>query len=160
MAMELNRRNFVKGAACAAGMGALAVAPALATEAAGASDGGFTFADTVAWNAEYDVVVVGYGTAGGTAAVYAADNGAHVLLCDAAPEGEEGGNSRVACQMMVAGDDPEKMFNTTTTASPGTSTPTRIPCAPTPTPCAAWSPTWSTSAWPVMTCSSGLTAPW
>lgn len=66
MAMELNRRNFVKGAACAAGMGALAVAPALATEAAGAPEGNFTFADTIAWNAEYDVVVVGFGGAGAT----------------------------------------------------------------------------------------------
>lgn len=106
MNAQLSRRSFVAGSA-ALGVAAGAVASAGIAKAATAD---FTFADTVAWNAEYDVVVVGYGTAGGTAAVYAADNGAHVLLCDAAPEGEEGGNSRVACQMMVAGDDPEKMF--------------------------------------------------
>ena len=111
MAMELNRRNFVKGAACAAGMGALAAVPALASEAAEASDDGFTFADTIAWNAEYDVVVVGFGGAGGVSAVYAADNGARVLLCDVAPEGSEGGNTRFAAQMCVSGLDADKLYS-------------------------------------------------
>lgn len=106
MSVSMTRRHLVSTAATAA-VGALAIT---GVSSAGAATADFTFADTVAWNAEYDVVVVGYGTAGGTAAIYAADNGARVLLCDIAPEGEEGGNSRVACQMMVAGDDPDKMF--------------------------------------------------
>lgn len=109
MARELDRRNFVKGAACM-GMGAAVLGTgagaALADEAAP-----YTFADTVAWNAEYDVVVVGFGGAGGIAAIYASDNGAQVLLVDAAPEGSEGGNTRFAAQMCVSGGDPEKLFS-------------------------------------------------
>lgn len=38
------------------------------------------------WDAEYDVVVLGFGGAGATAARFAADEGAKVLLVDAAPE--------------------------------------------------------------------------
>ena len=41
------------------------------------------------WNAVYDVILVGFGGAG--AARFAADNNAHVLLIDEAPEGHEGG---------------------------------------------------------------------
>lgn len=46
------------------------------------------------WNAKYDVIVVGFGGAGAGAARFAADNNAHVLLIDSAPEGSEGGNTR------------------------------------------------------------------
>lgn len=35
---------------------------------------------TIKWDAEYDVVVLGFGGAGATAARFAADNGAKVLL--------------------------------------------------------------------------------
>ncbi len=107
-ACTMNRRTFLRDAACvgAAGAGVLATSKsAKADEAAGV-----TFADTVAWNAEYDVVVVGFGGAGGVASVYAADAGAKVLLCDSAPEGSEGGNTRFAAQMCVSGDDPEKLY--------------------------------------------------
>ncbi len=106
MNAQLSRRSFVVGSA-SLGLAAGALAP---VGAAGADTADFTFADTIAWNAEYDVVVVGYGGAGGIASIYAADAGARVLLCDAAPEGEEGGNTRYACQMMVTADDPEKAF--------------------------------------------------
>lgn len=105
-AIQTSRRSFVKGAACmgiAAGAGFASTA--LAEEA-----GSYTFVDTVAWNAEYDVVVVGFGGAGGIASIYAADAGARVLLCDSAPEGDEGGNTRFAAQMCVSGDDPDKLY--------------------------------------------------
>ena len=105
----MNRRAFLRDAACvgAAGAGVLATA-----KSAKADEGAeVTFADTVAWNAEYDVVVVGFGGAGGVASVYAADAGAKVLLCDSAPEGCEGGNTRFAAQMCVSGDDPEKLYS-------------------------------------------------
>lgn len=39
------------------------------------------------WDAQFDVIVVGFGGAGAGAARFAADNGAHVLLIDSAPEG-------------------------------------------------------------------------
>lgn len=51
---------------------------------------------TLKWDAVYDVIVVGFGGAGAGAARFAADNKAHVLLIDAAPEGQEGGNTRYA----------------------------------------------------------------
>lgn len=55
-------------------------------------------ANDVQWNAQYDVVVVGFGGAGATAARFAADAGAYVLLVDTAPLGREGGNTRYASQ--------------------------------------------------------------
>ena len=48
------------------------------------------------WDAVYDVIVIGFGGAGAGAARFAADNDAKVLLIDAAPEGNEGGNTRYA----------------------------------------------------------------
>ncbi|MFC1981859.1 FAD-dependent oxidoreductase [Chloroflexota bacterium] len=48
------------------------------------------------WDRETDVLVVGYGAAGAATAVTAHDAGARVLILEKAPEGEEGGNSRVA----------------------------------------------------------------
>ena len=59
---------------------------------------GADFADTVAWNMTYDVVVSGYGAAGATAAISASDAGASVLLLEKAPKGAEGGNSKFAGQ--------------------------------------------------------------
>jgi succinate dehydrogenase/fumarate reductase flavoprotein subunit len=50
------------------------------------------------WNVEADVVVVGFGAAGVAAAVTAHDLGARVVILEKAPEGEEGGNTRVAGQ--------------------------------------------------------------
>lgn len=67
-----------------------------------------TYADTIAWDGEYDVVVAGFGGAGGTAASYAADAGAKVLLVEKAPEGSEGGNTRVCGQMFVYGGEDEE----------------------------------------------------
>ena len=50
----------------------------------------YTYADTIAWDGEYDVIVVGFGGAGASAAIAAADAGAEVLLTEKAPEGHEG----------------------------------------------------------------------
>lgn len=57
------------------------------------------------WDAIYDVIVLGYGGAGATAARFAADKGAKVLLVDAAPEGSEGGNTRLSEQFIGSGDN-------------------------------------------------------
>lgn len=107
-----DRRSFVT-AACAAGIAATGGAalaamspatPALAEEAGeavGAASAG------EAWDAEYDVIVIGYGLAGGTAARHAADAGAKVLLIDGAPDGSEGGNSKFAKQLLASGHDVE-----------------------------------------------------
>lgn len=50
------------------------------------------------WDVEADVVVVGFGAAGVATAVTAHDLGAKVVMLEKAPEGEEGGNTRVAGQ--------------------------------------------------------------
>jgi len=59
----------------------------------------FTYADTIAWDGEYDVVVIGFGAAGATAAVSAADAGAQVLLTEKCNENEYGGNTRYCGQL-------------------------------------------------------------
>ncbi|WP_297819005.1 FAD-binding protein [uncultured Lactobacillus sp.] len=63
------------------------------------------------WDAVYDVVVIGFGGAGASAARFAADNNAHVLLLDAAPQGSEGGNTRYAGGAFAWGDDFNKLRN-------------------------------------------------
>lgn len=57
------------------------------------------------WNATYDVIVLGFGGADASAARFAADNGAKVLITDSAPEGHEGGNTRYAGQVISSGDN-------------------------------------------------------
>lgn len=85
----ITRRGFVAGAAaatvaCAAGVGA-----AVADEA------------QTAWDDEADIVIVGCGGAGISAAITAADEGlGSTLLLEAAPEGFEGGNTRVSAQVI------------------------------------------------------------
>ncbi|MFX3619545.1 MAG: NAD(P)H-dependent oxidoreductase [Sporolactobacillus sp.] len=60
------------------------------------------------WASTYDVIVIGFGAAGATASRFAADNGAKVLLLDAAPNGHEGGNTRYAGQVVLTGRDKAK----------------------------------------------------
>lgn len=50
------------------------------------------------WDMEADVVIVGFGGAGVAAAVTAFDLGAEVLILEKAPDGREGGNTRIAAQ--------------------------------------------------------------
>lgn len=63
----------------------------------------------IKWNGNYDVIVLGFGGAGGTAARFAADNGASVLLVDAAPYGHEGGNTRYSAQHVAMAHNREKI---------------------------------------------------
>ncbi|QLE67554.1 fumarate reductase [Furfurilactobacillus rossiae] len=59
----------------------------------------------VDWNADYDVVVLGFGGAGASAARFAADKGAKTLIVEAAPFGREGGNTRYSAQHVVMGEN-------------------------------------------------------
>lgn len=61
------------------------------------------------WDRAYDVVVLGFGGAGATAARFAADNGANVLLVDKAPFGHEGGNTRYSAQHVGMGHNEDKL---------------------------------------------------
>lgn len=60
------------------------------------------------WDMEADVVVVGFGAAGFAAAVTAHELGADVLILEKAPEGKEGGNTRVAGQGYLNTSSAEK----------------------------------------------------
>jgi len=63
------------------------------------------------FDAEYDVIVLGFGGAGATAARFAADAGSKVLLVDSAPEGHEGGNTRYCAQLVAYGKDKTDYMN-------------------------------------------------
>ena len=60
------------------------------------------------WDVEADVVVVGFGAAGVAAAVTAHDLGAEVVILEKAPEGQEGGNTRVAGQGYLNTSSPDQ----------------------------------------------------
>jgi succinate dehydrogenase/fumarate reductase flavoprotein subunit len=60
------------------------------------------------WDEEADVVVIGYGFAGATAAITARDAGADVLLLEKAPEQDRGGNSRVSANLVFWPNDVAK----------------------------------------------------
>ncbi|MEZ5854241.1 MAG: FAD-binding protein [Hyphomicrobiaceae bacterium] len=60
------------------------------------------------WDVEADVVVAGFGGAGVAAAVTAHDLGAKVVLLEKAPEGQHGGNTRVAGQGYLNTSTAEK----------------------------------------------------
>ena len=105
---SMNRRSFLKGLAVSAvGAAGVSLAGCAPKSASGESIGDFTFAETVKWDGEYDVIVVGFGGAGAVAAKTAADEGAGVLLLDKAPEGHEGGNTRYCAQMFANGAGDE-----------------------------------------------------
>lgn len=93
MSKNLSRRNFLK----LAGVSTLAAASMGAVSAV--AESAVAYDQLVAWDGEYDVVVIGMGMAGMTAAINAANEGANVLILEKAPEAEAGGNSRVCHQL-------------------------------------------------------------
>lgn len=105
METQVSRRNFLKGAALITASGAVAslagCAPKTqeATKATEIATGG-SEAD-IAWDAEYDVIVAGFGAAGAYAAIAAAESGAHVLLMEKADKAHAGGNSRFGQNYMA-----------------------------------------------------------
>ncbi len=86
---KITRREFIKSTAVAgaavAGSGLFAV-PATAAPI------------PTKWDKEADVVIIGYGGAGASTAITATDAGAKVLILEKAPQGQEGGNTRVSGQ--------------------------------------------------------------
>ncbi len=79
----------------------LAVMMVFALAGTSLADVTFNYADMIPWDAEYDVVIVGFGGSGSVASITAADLGSKVLLLEKAPKGEEGGNTRVCGQHVV-----------------------------------------------------------
>ncbi|MBR5559882.1 MAG: FAD-binding protein [Clostridia bacterium] len=94
---NISRRSFLKGGVA---MGALA---AMGGATIASAEETYTYADTIKWDAQYDVVALGMGFAGMTAAMYAADAGASVLVAEKMSEALAGGNSKVAGQLFAYG---------------------------------------------------------
>ena len=96
----MNRRDFLKsfiatGAAAAVGI------------SAGRAEAAAPYAIPKKWDYTADVVIVGYGGAGATAAITAFDRGAKVIIVEKAPEGMEGGNTAVNAGIFRSPTDVE-----------------------------------------------------
>lgn len=93
--MKLSKRDLLKGSlATVASLGS--VGPALAKNC----DKG------IPWDKEVDVLVIGYGGAGASAAIAAKDNGSNVLIVE--KMSEPGGNTSVSSGQVLATKDKEK----------------------------------------------------
>ncbi len=89
--MEVTRRNFLKGAALTAA-GAIAAGSMAGCSTSDDAKPATSLPET--WDLEADVVVLGYGAAGISAAREACNAGADVLVLEKAPEEFAGGASR------------------------------------------------------------------
>ncbi|MDR0642052.1 MAG: FAD-dependent oxidoreductase [Treponema sp.] len=103
----MKKMSCILGGILLAGM-LIAACASGAVSASGGRSGSGNFLSTVAWDAEYDVVVVGYGMSGAVTAIQAAESGAKVLLLEKAAQGQEGGNSRVAGNGMLYVDPEDR----------------------------------------------------
>lgn len=127
---KISRQSFLKGAlgltaagvlaGCGASSSSQAAASASsAASQAAAASASFTFADTVAWDAQYDVVVMGMGASGMVAAKTAADNGARVLIAEKCAEEQAGGNTKVCGQLFAYANGDQEAAKTYYTALAG-----------------------------------------
>lgn len=108
MIKAIDRRGFIKGASISAlGLAGAGLLASCETQANAAGES-FSYDQTVAWDGEYDVVVIGFGGAGAVAAKTAAEEGASVLLVEKAAKGDEGGNTRFCTQMFAYGNEDEE----------------------------------------------------
>lgn len=105
----LTRRSFLKyGAAASLSVAGAASIAGCAPKSLGQTGGAAPLsADDVEWDGAFDVIVVGFGGAGAASAISAAEEDAHVLLVDKAPEGHEGGNTRYCAQLFVSIENVE-----------------------------------------------------
>lgn len=103
----LSRRSFLtKGALAATGLAAAGLAGYTFEEKAYAEETAINANMPEAWDAEADVIVVGLGAAGLSAAIAAKMDGAEsVLALEAAPEEDAGGTTRVSGDMLMIPDD-------------------------------------------------------
>jgi hypothetical protein len=102
-ATSLSRREFLKGAAIA---GAATASAAALSGCGGQAAEGKPVWMPDAWDAETDVIIVGTGGAGLSAAItLATENLGSAIILEAAPEGQEGGNTRVSSQIMLIPKD-------------------------------------------------------
>lgn len=89
MGTELSRRNFLGMAGVTAAIAGLGLAGCSSASEPSSSS------NEIEWSESTDVVIMGLGAAGATAAVQAAKDGAEVIVFEKAPEEYAGGNSTV-----------------------------------------------------------------
>ena len=82
------------------------------------------FEQTIDWDAEYDVIVVGLGAAGAATAITAGQEGAKTLVLEKAPEGHAGGNSAICMQWIGMVEDREQAILYMQSMREGFQTPT------------------------------------
>lgn len=63
--------------------------------------------NSLPWQKEADVVIVGFGGAGAVSAITAHDAGANVLILEKMPRGKEGGNTLVSAGIVFSPVDVE-----------------------------------------------------
>jgi succinate dehydrogenase/fumarate reductase flavoprotein subunit len=105
----LTRRDFLKGATAGAVLAGSATILGACADEPTTDVGTFKVNSPMpeTWDYEADVVIVGYGGAGASAAIEAARAGASVILIEKAPAGEEGGNTAASGGAMIL-PDPTK----------------------------------------------------
>lgn len=99
---DLTRRGFIKGAALGAG--------AVAVAGIGGAKDVYAVPPPKKWDMEIDVVVVGFGGAGATAAMEAHDAKAKVLILEKAPENLPGGNTGCCAGYILPPSNEEDGF--------------------------------------------------
>ena len=108
----LNRRVSRRDCLMGAGIGAMGALALGLTAGCSPTSEPLTetgcFETSRSWDDEYDVVIVGGGGAGMSAAIEAADAGARVLIVEKAPKAEAGGNSRVSGEWFFDITDPDR----------------------------------------------------
>lgn len=106
-----SRRTFLKVGALA-GIGALGISALTGCESQQTNNElGSADTNEIVWDGVFDVVVIGFGAAGASAAIAAAENDSSVLIVDKAPEGCEGGNSRYSSQIFASASDKQQAMD-------------------------------------------------
>jgi succinate dehydrogenase/fumarate reductase flavoprotein subunit len=105
---EYSRRGFLAlagiGAATVTGAGLAGCSASAPTGAAAKNPGHLP----ESWDVEADIVIVGHGGAGAAAAITCTDEGlGDIFVMDAAPSGQDGGNTKVSANLMMIPDDVE-----------------------------------------------------
>lgn len=108
----VSRRDFLtcSGIAALGALGAASLSGCAPKNSESKANGGENLSN-VEWQGEFDVIVIGFGDAGASAAITAADAGAKVLLVDKAGEHAEGGNSRYCEQYICMWDNEEDGYD-------------------------------------------------
>lgn len=85
MKTKMDRRSFIKGAVATSAVAAVGAALAGCSSQESSEE---SFASTIEWARETEVLVIGFGGGGSVAAVTAAEEGAQVLILEKDPTGE------------------------------------------------------------------------